>query len=116
MQLLKNGDKLNTGNDHVPLVQLYLPRTKCTWLLTEIDPVQTNRAFGLCDLGVGSPELGYLDFDEYRVSGQPSHTSLLFRDMRFFGNYPISVYEAVAKQFGYIFNNPLVLELFSRLK
>jgi hypothetical protein len=34
-----------------------------TWLLTELDP-ETGNAFGLCDLGHGSPELGYVNLDE----------------------------------------------------
>jgi hypothetical protein len=32
--------------------------------LSEIDPIDTDRAFGLCDLGLGSPELGYVSISE----------------------------------------------------
>ena len=32
-------------------------------LLTELDP-ETNIAFGLCDLGMGMAELGYVSLDE----------------------------------------------------
>jgi hypothetical protein len=35
-----------------------LPVEGATWLLTELDPEDPDIAFGLCDLGMGSPELG----------------------------------------------------------
>jgi hypothetical protein len=33
-------------------------------LLTEIDPDDEDLAFGLCDLGLGSPELGWVRLDD----------------------------------------------------
>lgn len=44
--------------DHVPVVLLHLPFSKVRWLLTEVEPEDPDIAFGLCDLGVGFPELG----------------------------------------------------------
>ena len=35
----------------------------CTWLFTEYDP-EEKMFFGLCDLGMGYPELGYVSRDE----------------------------------------------------
>ncbi|MDM0116796.1 DUF2958 domain-containing protein [Variovorax sp. J22R133] len=43
--------------DPLPVVKLFTPDAGATWLLTEIDP-HAQVAFGLCDLGVGFPELG----------------------------------------------------------
>jgi hypothetical protein len=43
--------------DPLPVVKLFTPDAGATWLLTEIDP-QAEIAFGLCDLGMGYPELG----------------------------------------------------------
>ncbi len=38
---------------------------------SEIDPMDTDRAFGLCDLRLGSPELGYVSLKELATaSGQ----------------------------------------------
>lgn len=49
--------KTGKGN-HVPVVKLFDPCSGATWLLTDIDPENPDYAFGLCDLGHGSPELG----------------------------------------------------------
>ena len=50
--------------DFLPLVKLFTPDAGATWLLTEIDPDNHDRAFGLCDLGMGYPELGYVSLSE----------------------------------------------------
>jgi hypothetical protein len=42
--------------DFPPVVKLFTPDANCTWLLSEIDPEEPDIAFGLCDLGMGSPE------------------------------------------------------------
>lgn len=44
--------------DFFPVVKLFTPDAGATWLLTEIDPEDPNVAFGLCDLGLGFPEIG----------------------------------------------------------
>jgi len=44
--------------DHHPVVKLFTPDAQATWLFTEFDPTE-NLLFGLCDLGIGCPELGY---------------------------------------------------------
>lgn len=49
-KLLNNGNSVNRGKDHKPVVKLFTPDAACTWLLTEIDPEETDIAFGLCDL------------------------------------------------------------------
>lgn len=51
------------GIDYEPVVKLFNPVGAATWLLTELNP-ETNIAFGLCDLGQGFPELGYVSLDE----------------------------------------------------
>jgi hypothetical protein len=63
-QLLRNGrirQQLELTSeaepDFLPVVKLFTPDASCTWLLTEIDPDDPDIAFGLCDLGMGSPEL-----------------------------------------------------------
>lgn len=44
--------------DFKPVVKLFNPCGAATWLLTELDPDEPDIAFGLCDLGMQSPELG----------------------------------------------------------
>ena len=49
--------------DPKPVVKLFHPMGGATWLLTDIDE-DGDRAFGLCDLGLGFPELGYVSLTE----------------------------------------------------
>ena len=61
-KLLANGHRTAGGDriDPLPVIKLFTPDAGATWLLTEIDPDDEDLAFGLCDLGLGSPELGYV--------------------------------------------------------
>ncbi len=66
-RLLANGISSNEAQgeiDHLPVVKLFTPDAGCTWLLSEIDPENPDIAFGLCDLGLGFPELGYVCLSE----------------------------------------------------
>jgi len=70
-RLLANGRKTATAlaemrepPDHRPVVKLFTPDAAATWLLTEIDPDEPDIAFGLCDLGMGFPELGSVSLSE----------------------------------------------------
>ena len=47
-----------------PVVKLFTPWGSATWLLSEIDTDAQDVAFGLCDLGMGSPELGSVSIAE----------------------------------------------------
>jgi len=70
-QLIANGE-LNRDRqakglnelDLKPVVKLFMPDGGATWLLTEINPEEPDIAFGLCDLGMGCPELGYVSISE----------------------------------------------------
>lgn len=95
-QLLNNGSSVNRGNDHEPVVKLILPGSKCTWLLTEIDPEESDLAFGLCDLGLGFPELGYVSLTE--LNTVRSKIGLHGEHDQFFrAIFRISVYTRVAR-------------------
>src|ERR1700692_3663090 len=50
--------------DFTPVVKLFTPDAQCSWLLTELG--LDDIAFGLCDLGLGCPELGYVSMHELR--------------------------------------------------
>ncbi|NIJ84943.1 hypothetical protein FHY35_001898 [Xanthomonas arboricola] len=83
--LLANGRESlqNTDFDPVPVVRLFTPDAGATWLLTEIDPDYYDRAFGLCDLGLGMPELGRVSLQELATVrgrlGLPIERDLHFR-------------------------------------
>ncbi|PSH61727.1 transposase [Phyllobacterium brassicacearum] len=49
--------------DFKPVVKLFMPTGRATWLLTEYDP-DFGIFFGLCDLGFGFPELGNVALEE----------------------------------------------------
>jgi len=59
-RIAKDGNTL----DLKPIVKLFTPWGGCTWLLTELDPENPDIAFGLCDLGMGCPELGSVSLSE----------------------------------------------------
>lgn len=61
-----NGRRALDGEeiDPVPQVLLGLPDGKQRWLLTEIYPYDPDIAYGLCDLGIGMPELGEVRISE----------------------------------------------------
>ena len=87
--------------DFVPVLKLFSPDGAATWLLTEIDPDNTDIAFGLCDLGLGCPELGYVSLDELSaVRGRLGLSVELDRYFR--ADKPMSAYAAAAKSAGRI--------------
>lgn len=105
-QLLDNGH--NPDKDHAPVVKLFTPDAGCTWLLSEIDPEDHNRAFGLCDLGLGFPEMGYVWLPEIKALrgrfGLPVE-----RDLSFESLYPLSVYARAARSASMIVTNNVAL-------
>ena len=62
--------------DFEPIVKLFTPDGNATWLLTKLDPNDEYLAFGLCDLGQGEPELGYVSPPELAVARGPLGLSL----------------------------------------
>lgn len=50
--------------DFKPVVKMFNPCGAATWLFTELD--EDNCFFGLCDLGMGCAELGYVSLDELK--------------------------------------------------
>jgi len=51
------------STDYRPVVKIFTPDANATWLFTEFDAKRLE-FFGLCDLGQGEPELGYVSADE----------------------------------------------------
>jgi hypothetical protein len=82
------------GPDHKPVVKLFCPWGGGTWLLTELDD-DDDRAFGLCDLGMGFPELGYVSLGELRAARGPGGL-YIERDSSWEATAPLSDYTAAA--------------------
>ena len=102
-RLIENGKKQREAEqegrciDFPPVVKLFTPDAAATWLLTEIDPDEPDFAFGLCDLGLGFPELGNVSLAELAevrgVLGLPVE-----RDLSFKASKPLSVYADEARK------------------
>src|ERR1700688_4733356 len=85
--------------DFKPVVKLFTPDAQCTWLLTEfgLDDI----AFGLCDLGMGSPELGFVSMHELRDLRRPLGLHVE-RDLHFEADKTLSAYASEARSHGRI--------------
>lgn len=95
-QLLENGNDENYGKDHHPVIKLFTPDANCTWLLTDLSPEDQDTAFGLCDLGMGFPELGCVSLAEIKeLRGKLKLP--VERDLGFSAQAPISVYAEAAR-------------------
>ena len=106
-QLLANGraareaQRAGANFDPKPVVKFYIPDGYGRWLLTEMDPVEFDRAYGLCDHGIGRPDLGYVSLSELEdKAGKLPHPVKL--DPRFVADRPLSAYTAVAYARGLI--------------
>ena len=77
--------------DFQPVVKLFAPDADCTWLLTEIDPDDTDVASGLYCLGRGYPKLG--SFRLSQIAAVRGRLGLpVERDLWFEADKPLSAY------------------------
>lgn len=85
--------------DPFPVVKLFTPDAGATWLLTELDPDDPDIAFGLCDLGLGFPELGSVRLSEIETAR--GHLGLgVERDRYFVAEKALSAYADEARRRG----------------
>jgi hypothetical protein len=101
VRLLANGDRHrhqqqtdpDVAVDVRPVVKLFTPDAGATWLLTELDPEDPDLGFGLCDLGLGCSELGYVRLTE--LAGVRGRLGLAVeRDRYFTSDRTLSAYAA----------------------
>jgi hypothetical protein len=106
-QLLRNGETPDA--DHPPIVKLFDPTGAATWLLSEMLPHDPDLLFGLCDLGMGAPELGYVSLTELEsVTGRLGLG--IERDLHFEARFPLSVYAEAARLVGSITESEAMLK------
>jgi hypothetical protein len=83
--------------DHFPVLKLFTPDAAATWLISEVDP--DDPLFGLCDLGLGYPELGYVSLAE--IASAKGRLGLpVERDLHFVADKSLSVYAEEARMKG----------------
>ena len=85
--------------DSKPVVKLFTPDAQCTWLLTELG--LDDIAYGLCDLGLGCPEIGFVCMRELREARGPLGLPIE-RDLHFVANKTLSTYADEARAHGRI--------------
>ena len=90
--LRANHARRNTNHDPLPVVHLSFEPLGHHWLLTELD--EDCIAFGLCDLGMGFPELGYVSLGEIFSS---KIGFAIVNDQNFRAIAPLSEYAAHAR-------------------
>ena len=88
----------NKGDANVdkPYLKLFNPYGGGTWLITEIAP--DGMMFGLCDLGMGFPELGYVHLKELEDLRVPPFDMPIERDMWFTPDKTLAEYADEAKE------------------
>ena len=92
-KMIKNFN--DAGENHKPVVKLF-GGGSCTWLLSELD-TENNIAFGLCDIGHGSAELGYVSIDELEEIRFSPFNGRVERDMYFMADKTLTEYADLAR-------------------
>ncbi|GFM27153.1 DUF2958 domain-containing protein [Novosphingobium sp. PY1] len=86
--------------DFIPVCKLFNPCGAATWLITECD--ENGLAFGLADLGFGSPELGYISLDELAEIKMLGGLVGIEQDVSFVPTQSLSQYAEEARREGRI--------------
>jgi Protein of unknown function (DUF2958) len=86
--------------DPRPVVKLHTLDAGAAWLLTELDP-DGNQAYGLCDAGIGSPELGHVSLSALESVRGPRGLRIV-ADPHFKPRQALSAYLADAQRDGSI--------------
>lgn len=102
-QLLANGQSRTAARDFdpLPVVKLFTPDAHATWLLAALDPVDGDTAWGLCDVGIGMPELGTVRLSDLASIIGPLDWPIL-RDRYFQPTRTLSAYARLARLNGSI--------------
>lgn len=99
-QLLANGQKRPNADVVKPVVKFFNPVGAATWLFSELDS-NGDTLYGLCDLGFGSPELGYASLSEIE-SVTLAFGLKIERDLHFTANKTLAEYADDANSKGRI--------------
>ena len=91
-RLITNG---KSRGDHVPVVKFFNPVGSGTWLFSELDE-DGDILFGLCDLGLGCPEMGSVSLAEIAAVTLPFGLTIE-RDLCFEGRFPLTIYADAAR-------------------
>ena len=96
----KLSKNIGDANVDMPYLKLFNPMGAATWLISEYDE-ETGNLFGLCDLGMGFPELGSVSLHELESITLPMGLTIE-RDIFFEPSKTLASYASAAKEAGYI--------------
>lgn len=96
-KLLANHKKQSL--DTKPVVKYFNPYGGGTWLISSMD--KEGIMFGLCDLGFGLPELGYVSLYELQTAVTPMGVGIE-RDLYWDADKSLKEYSDIALECGYI--------------
>lgn len=85
----------------MPVVKLLTLDAHVTWLLTELNPDDGDTAFGLIDLGMGTPQLGHVRLSILEGIRGPRNLAVA-RDPHFTPKHRLSEYVRMAEADGSI--------------
>ena len=95
------------------MVKIFSPVGTVNWLIASMNPQDEDTLYGLCDLGLGYPELGYPKLGYVRLGELhsmtvhvPSAGMGLEPDLYFKPSHSLSVYAVAARQSGAITEEP----------
>lgn len=97
-QLMKQSEA--QAEDQKPIVKFFCPWGAATWLVSELSE-DGDTMFGLCDLGQGSPELGYVSLTELSNLKGPFGLTIE-RDLHFSADKSLVEYADEARETGRI--------------
>lgn len=103
MRLICNGRIREQGTllSRPPILKLFTPDAAGTWLISAIDPADEDRAWGLCDVGAGSPEFGWVSISVLMKMRGPLGRPVC-RDEAFRPNASLGAYAEEARRVGII--------------
>jgi hypothetical protein len=99
----KLSKNIGDANVDMPYLKLFSPVGAATWLISEYDE-ETGNLFGLCDLGMGFPELGSVSLHELESITLPMGLGIE-RDKYFEPTKTLAEYASAANKSGYINTN-----------
>jgi hypothetical protein len=91
--------QLEDRSEEWPAVRLFTPLSRGVWLLSRIDMVDSDKAFGLCDDGSGQPLLGHVSLRD--LASRFGHLSVRW-DVQFKADRSLGAYAAEAQTLGRI--------------
>lgn len=101
-----------TALHHIPAVKIFNPYGSAIWLFTESDPSEPDHLYGLCDLGMGHPNLGHVSRQglEQAYIARAGYRLPLERDKFFAPRHTLDAYTRAAREAHMIVERPDALD------